>query len=140
MQDIKQKFVGTWSLVHSVEMDAQGNKRYPFGEDAMGYIMYEPTGIMSVQIFRKSRKLFASKNFVEASVDELANIPKDYLAYCGRYDVDMPNQLVRHHIEGHLFSNTVGKILERKYFFYDDKLSLKPNDGTNREILWKRIK
>jgi hypothetical protein len=29
--------------------------------------------------------------------------------------------------------------LERKYHFFDEKLSLKPLDGTNREILWQRV-
>jgi hypothetical protein len=30
-----------------------GGRRYPFGEDAVGYIMYSETGVMAVQIARR---------------------------------------------------------------------------------------
>lgn len=53
MSDIKQKIIGTWKLVHSVEIESSGNKRYPFGDDAIGYIMYDALGVMTVQICRK---------------------------------------------------------------------------------------
>jgi hypothetical protein len=47
--------------------------------------------------------------------------------------------LVRHFLEGQLHPGRHPDILEWKYTFYDDKLSLRPwDDGTDREILWKR--
>ena len=55
MEDVAQLIVGAWRLVHSVITDADGKKEYPFGEDAIGYIYYSDTGIMAVQISRKSR-------------------------------------------------------------------------------------
>ena len=129
MHEINQKIMGTWKLVYSVEMDSSGNKTYPFGEDAIGYIIYDASGKMAVQICRRERKL-----------NEPSLISKDYLAYFGNYEVDIEKQIVRHFVEGHLSSNQVGKILERKYHFYDDKMSLTPWDGTNREILWQKVR
>jgi hypothetical protein len=139
MQDIHQKIIGTWALVHSLEIDDTGEKHYPFGEDAIGYIMYDVHGRMAVQICRKNRKPFDSKNFIHASPNELSQLPKDYLAYFASFEIDTKNEIVRHLVDGHLYPNHTGTILERKYHFFEDKMSLKPWDGTNREILWKKI-
>jgi catechol 1,2-dioxygenase len=139
MFEINKIIIGTWKLVYSVEIDSSGNKIYPFGDDAIGYIMYDALGQMAVQICRKERKLFNSKIFTNAEQNELLLIPKDYLAYFGRYEIDTSKEIVRHFIAGHLFPNYVDKILERKYQFFDDKMLLKPWDGTNREILWQKV-
>lgn len=40
MEDIAQRIVGTWRLVHSIHMNADGTKEYPYGEGAIGYIHY----------------------------------------------------------------------------------------------------
>jgi catechol 1,2-dioxygenase len=139
MNKINQKFIGTWMLVYSVEIDSSEKKFYPFGEDAIGYIMYDASNKMAVQICRKERKLYGSKSFASSSPQELSLIPKDYLAYFGSYEIDTEKEIIRHFADGHLFPNNVGQALERKYHFFDNKMSLKPCDGTNREILWKKI-
>jgi len=64
---------------------------------------------------------------------------KDYLAYFGRYELDTGKGVVRHRLEGQLLPGDHPDNLERKYHFYEDKLSLKPVDGTDREILWQRV-
>jgi hypothetical protein len=124
-----QLIIGTWRLVHSVEFQPNGEKHYPFGEDAIGYMIYTDAGVMSVQISRRQH----SERAIEAS------IKGNYLAYFGRYEVDLKNETVIHFLEGQLFPGSHPDRLERKYQFYDDKLSLKPHDGTNREILWQRV-
>jgi hypothetical protein len=127
--DPRNAFLGAWRLVHSVEYGPGGEKHYPFGEDAIGYIMYNESGVMAVQITRRGRPT-AGRNPVVGK--------KDYLAYFGRYELDVQNEVVRHLLEGELFPGHV-EDLERKYHFFDGKLSLKPLDGTNREILWQRV-
>lgn len=136
---IQQKIIGTWRLVYSVEIDEAGNKSYPFGEDAIGYIMYDASGKMAVQICRKNRENFKSTGLKQADTNELSHLAKDYLAYFGRYEIDTEQELVHHFVEGCLYPNRVGKSLDRKYHFFEDKLSLKPWDGTNREILWQKV-
>ncbi len=127
--DARELIIGTWRLVHSVELQPDGRRHYPFGEDAIGYITYTDAGVMSVQISRRRR--------TKAAGD--ASIHTDYLAYFGQYEVDLQNEMVIHLLEGQLFPGSHPDRLERKYRFYDDKLSLKPHDGTNREILWERV-
>ena len=130
MEDIAKLIVGTWRLVHSIIIDADGKKEYPFGEDAIGYIYYSDTGIMAVQISRKSR----------AEVKELSGLKHDYLAYFGRYEIDPDQQVVRHFVEGQLFPGDHPAVLERKYRFDGDLMSLRPVDRTNQEILWQRVR
>jgi Lipocalin-like domain len=127
--DARELIIGTWRLVHSVELQPGGEKHYPFGEDAVGYMIYTGDGVMSVQISRRQR----SEGVSDSSIRE------DYLAYFGHYEVDLKNEMVIHFLEGQLFPGSHPGRLERKYRFYDDKLSLKPHDGTNREILWQRV-
>ena len=47
MDDITKLIVGAWRLVHSVSINSDGKKEYPYGEDAIGYISYSDTGIIA---------------------------------------------------------------------------------------------
>ena len=117
-------------MVHSVITDADGKKEYPLGEDAIGYIYYSDTGIMAVQISRKTR----------AEVKDPSQLEHDYLAYFGRYEIDTGRQVVRHFVEGQLLPGSHPPVLERKYRFDGDLMSLRPVDKPNYEILWQRVR
>ena len=130
MEDIAKLIVGAWRLVHSIIINADGKKEYPFGEDAIGYIYYSDTGVMAVQICRNSR----------AEVKDLSDFKHGYLAYFGRYEIDTEKQVVRHLVEGQLFPGDHPGVLERKYRFDGDLMSLRPVDRTNQEILWQRVR
>ncbi len=129
MENIAQRIVGTWRLVYSISINSEGKKEYPYGEDAIGYIHYSDTGIMAVQISRKSK----------SEVEDIAQLKHDYLAYFGRYQIDIEKQVIRHFVEGELFPGNHAEVLERRYRFEGDLMSLKPVDETHREILWQRI-
>jgi Lipocalin-like domain len=130
MEDVAKLIVGAWRHVHSVIINAEGKKEYPFGEDAIGYICYSDTGVMAVQISRKSR----------AELKEVSRLKHDYLAYFGRYEIDTEKQVVRHFVEGQLFPGSHPAVLERTYLFEGDLMSLRPVDNPNYEILWQRVR
>jgi catechol 1,2-dioxygenase len=130
VEDIATLIIGTWRLVHSISINPDGIKDYPYGEDAIGYIHYSDSGIMAVQISRKSRE----------SGTVVSRSKHDYVAYFGRYEIDTENQVVRHFVEGQLFPGDHPELLVRRYSFEGDLMSLKPVDGTNREILWQRVR
>jgi catechol 1,2-dioxygenase len=110
-------------------MTSDGRREYPFGENAIGYIHYSDSGIMAVQISRKSRE----------KAQDLSDLKSDYLAYFGKYEIDTERQVVRHLIEGQFLVGNHPNILERKYRFDGDLLSLRPVDADNGEILWQRV-
>ncbi len=130
MEDVTKLIVGTWRLVHQIKINPDGKTEYPYGEDAIGYIYYSDTGIMSVHISRKSR----------AEAKNISDLKHDYMAYFGRYEIDTEKQVVRHLLEGQLFPGDHTDVLERKYHFDGDLMSLKTVDDTNREILWQRVR
>jgi Lipocalin-like domain len=129
MENVAKVIIGTWRLVHSISINSKGEKEYPYGEYASGYIYYSDSGVMAVQISRESR----------SDVSDSSNLIHEYPAYFGRYEIDTEGQVVRHLLEGELFPGGHSKILERRYRFEGDLMSLKPVDGTNREILWQRV-
>jgi hypothetical protein len=138
--NVVNKIVGTWKLVHSLANDKEGNVTYPFGRDAVGYIIYSECGRMSVQICRKQRSPFSNDKLKKATAEDAMALTQDYLAYFGRYEIDEEKRIVSHSLEGALCPNFVGSTLQRQFEFYDNKMSLRPyNDGTDREILWEKL-
>ncbi|MTI30719.1 lipocalin-like domain-containing protein [Xanthovirga aplysinae] len=142
MNELSKKFIGTWRLVYSVEIDKEGNKHYPFGKDAIGSIWYDASYQMCVQICRKQRTPFSSHSFREAKANELFSLPQDYLAYFGKYKVDETKSIVHHLLQGHLCPNYMGETVDRKVIFFEDKMLLKPIEigEIKREILWQKSK
>ncbi len=130
MEDVAKLIVGTWRLVRQIKVNPDGKTEYPYGEDAVGYICYSDTGIMSVHISRKSR----------VDPKDISDLKHDYLAYFGRYEIDTKERVVRHFVEGQLFPGDHADVLVRKYHFDRDFMSLKTVDGTNLEILWQRVR
>src|SRR5208337_5040413 len=104
-EDPRKAIVGAWRLVHSVEYGPGGAPHYPFGQDAVGYIIYSESGVMAVQITRRERA---------EDVQRLPGGLSDYLAYFGRYEMDTENQLIRHFLEGQLHPGSFPDTLERK--------------------------
>jgi len=81
------------------------------GEDAQGYIMYNPDGYMSVVIARSHRATFENGDLGGGTDEELARAAATYISYCGRYELQ-PGRVL-HHVEASLFPNWVGTTQER---------------------------
>jgi catechol 1,2-dioxygenase len=128
--DPRKMIVGTWRLVHYVEFRPGGALYHPYGQDAIGCISYSDSGIMTVQMSPRTRRPVTQTP---------ASGQLDYLAYFGRYEVDAQRQVVRHLLEAQVTPGRHPDVLERKFRFYDDKLSLGPCDGPDWEILWQRM-
>jgi hypothetical protein len=124
MQNIRQAILGAWRLVHSKGIDKDGKVSYPFGADAIGYIVYSESGIMAVQISRK--------------IHRGSSIAEDYLAYFGRYEIDEEKHVIKHFLEGQLVAGRFADKEERRYELNGNRLSLKPVGNLQHEILWQR--
>lgn len=141
------KITGTWKLVSFEARAANGEIRYPSGRDATGYIMYDTTGRMAVQFMRAARPAFTSR---PATPEEKRQAFDSYTAYFANYEINEPEGIVIHHMEGNLNPNLTGTDYIRYYEFEGDKLILtptekvegkfKPKSSATLRLVWQRVK
>jgi Lipocalin-like domain len=122
--NIRDELLGVWKLVHSKSTSDDGKESFPLGSDAVGYIHYSETGVMAVQISRKNHGVEVKSS--------------DYLAYFGRYEIDQQRCVIKHFLEGQLFTGQFASLEERRYELKGNQLSLRPVGHSKHEILWER--
>jgi hypothetical protein len=143
---IAEKIIGIWKLV-SIEdhrPDAPQREYNP-----TGYIIYDATGRMAVQITRRSdRGKFASEEIRQATTEEKAAAFSSYAAYYGTYTINELAGTITHNVEGSLNPNEVGKGLVRYFKLSGNRITLIPvetNDGRPatsppvRSLTWERV-
>ena len=138
------QFVGTWRLV---SIDDKRTVRPENEFEPAGYIIYDATGHMAVQITRRGdRAKFGSDDITKFTTQEKASAFSSYAAYYGSYKVDETEGTVTHYLEGSLTPNDVGKQFVRRFKLAGDRITLSPvesNDaqGTpQRSLTWERVK
>ena len=135
--------VGTWRLISWENRGLDGEVVYPLGEDAVGYIMYNPDGYMFVAIMRSDRAKFAAEDLLSGSMEEKAYAAGTYVSYCGRYE--FRGDTVIHHVELSLFPNWVGVEQERLVEVRGDRLTVSTRPmlfgGAQRtaHLIWERV-
>ncbi|TAE86089.1 MAG: lipocalin-like domain-containing protein [Oscillatoriales cyanobacterium] len=139
----QKKVLGTWRLVSWENRDEQGKVTYPFGKDALGYIIYSADGHMCATLSEKKRPNFPGGDILTGTLEEQAKAVQTYIAYCGKYEVK-PDRVV-HLPDVSLFPNYIGTRQERFYSFKDGKLVLthapEKMDGKLQTpfIIWERV-
>jgi Lipocalin-like domain len=136
--------IGTWRLVSWENRSVvDGEVSYPLGKDAVGYIMYDADGYMSVAIMRPDRAKFAAGDLLRASVEERAQAAGTYVSYCGRYE--FRGDTVVHRVELSLFPNWIGVEQERLVEVMGERLMLSTRPillgGVQRtaHLIWERV-
>ncbi|MGL4378361.1 MAG: lipocalin-like domain-containing protein [Microcoleaceae cyanobacterium] len=138
----ENSLVGTWQLLSWENVDEEGNITYPFGEDAIGYVLYSEDGYMSTTLMTANRPNFETDDVLGGTTEERARAEKTYVAYCGEYEIK--DNKVIHHIKASLFPNWVGVDQERFFEFNDERLTLSTPliliDGKLQTayLIWKR--
>lgn len=139
-----EDLVGTWCLHTCTEMGDDGRVSYPFGEKAIGTLMYDKLGHMSVMIADVRRPPFAAADPRSGSDDEVRAAFEGCVSYWGRYAVDVPRGVVRHEVTASLFPNWTGAVLERHFTVEGRTLRLwtEPFTVANRlvtsHLVWRR--
>jgi len=108
--------VGTWRLVRFEDTDAEGKVTKAFGEKPRGYLVYDSTGHVSIQITRDApQKPFASGSDGTGTDAEVRQAYDGYVAYFGTYRVDPEKRLLTHVVEGSLRPSYTGTEQVRPY-------------------------
>ena len=135
--------VGTWRLLSWETRSVDGHISYPFGQDAVGYITYNPDGYMFVAIMRPNRAKFVTGDLLRGSTEEKAQAAESYASYCGRYEFQ--GDRVMHYVELSLFPNWIGLSQERLVELAGNRLTLSTRpillDGKQQtaHLVWERV-
>jgi hypothetical protein len=132
-------FVGAWQLVSWVVRRPDGSRHYPFGKDAVGYLLYTADGYMSAQIMDPDRQQHDpclplepvdAQTLPEA---DRARAYSTYLSYCGTYAVQ--GDTVTHQVKAGLTPSWTGSDQPRRFRFDGRHLIILVGDHT---LTWER--
>lgn len=141
----QSKFVGTWKLVSIAVLYPDGRilADPDLGPGAKGYLIYDNTGHMCVQVMNPNR--FDWRNADNATPQEAKSGVDGYGAYCGTYEIHENESVVVHHKDLDLVPNSVGTSVARHFRFEGNRLILRLL-GTSRSgqqlgftLTWERV-
>jgi hypothetical protein len=148
-KSMKDQLVGTWTLLLSDGVKADGTHVPEFGPNPSGTLMFSPNGHYSVEIMRANLPKFASNNRDKVTTDESKAVAQGTLAHFGTYSVNEADKSFNLRIEASSFPNWNGTQQKRSITaLTDDVLTYNvPNpagatapDITHVELVWRRAK
>ena len=141
----REQFVGHYRLLSVEYRSDDGEVMYPMGRRAIGRIMYDAGGNMSVQYMDAQRPLFASGDWLGGTPAEIKAAFEGLRTYFGTYDVDEGKGTVTHHLEAGSFPNWAGRDNVRFFRFFDNCLELRTTPllmggkYVTGRLVWERI-
>jgi hypothetical protein len=143
----KDLLVGTWTLLLSDGVKADGTHVAQFGPNPSGTLMFSPNGHFSLEIMRANLPKFASNNRDQSTADESKAAAQGTLAYFGTYSVNDADKSFNLRVESSSFPNFNGTQQKRAITaLTDDVLTYNvPNPATSPgithvELVWRRAK
>ncbi len=138
-KNLRETLVGTWTLVeYSInDKNKDGEKFYPMGKDAAGFLLYTPDGYMSAQMMASGRPAYVNGHIHTGTVDEMAKAAKGYMAYSGRYEVNENTNVLTHHMEVSMNPTWLGQAQERYVKIEGDTIAITA-PANNAVLVWKR--
>jgi hypothetical protein len=139
-----QNLLGPWHLSAYEGRADDGSITYPFTARPEGMLTYNPDGSMMVIIMKPDRPLFESNDFSTGSDAEVRAAYEGFLAYCGRFVLDVQAGTVTHIPDQSHFPNWIGTPLMRFAELTEGQLSLSTpptlSDGKLRKfyLIWRR--
>ena len=140
-------FVGLWKLVR-IEVRQPDGSITPdpdLGPHAVGYIFYDSTGHMGVQIMNPDRAKWKTND--QPTRDEAMTTVAGFDAYSGTYDVHESEGYVVHYTAVSLDPNGVGRDRKRKFELSGNQLRLTPpplktisGATVDETLVWERVR
>ena len=136
---IRKTLAGTWTLQEYSIKDktGSGDKFYPMGKDATGFLIYSTDGYVSAQMMAQGRPAYTSGRLHSGTTEEMAQAAKGYLAYAGRFEIDEETKTLTHYAEVSMNPTWLGKAQERQFALEGDTITITaPSNGA--VLVWKR--
>ncbi len=147
-ESLKKKIVGTWRLVGYDDPNPSDSRPV---RNPTGYIMYDASGHMAVQINRQfDRPKFKSGKATQGTPEETRAAFANYTAYFGTYTINEKEGTITHHLEGSLFPNEIGRDNVRYFDIKGNKViytvpakkdgKILPKSESHRHLTWEKVK
>ena len=140
------QLVGTWRLISRVVRLEDGTAiQEGLGTTPKGYLIYDSSGHMAVQLLRPDRPTAIDCTSSSAQSDNSPQLLNGYEAYFGTYTIDETNHTVTHHLEGALADADVGRNLMRQFQVSGEKLTIVVRTSSAKEkqirtLTWERVR
>lgn len=135
----KNSIVGTWQLT-SWQAFSDSSFNYPYGQDALGTLIYTKDGEVALTLAYNNRDTLVSDDRSKIDALSAKKAYNSYFAYTGNYSVDLKKKKVSHQIEISLLANWQGTQQIRNYQLFEDSLVLSADAvvGKYHVLQWKR--
>lgn len=131
----EQAFIGAWKLL-SIDAKAPDGSWHPSsqgaGSDAIGMIMYDDSGFMSVQIVSKNNP-YRHGDKTDTKAEHSV-----YRAYFGTFSVDPATLTVYHDRQAYMVPSKAPTRISRRYQFVDNTLILQV-PGRDLRLVWEKL-
>jgi hypothetical protein len=132
--------LGVWHLVTVEDHQPDGSIIYPYGEKALGHLIYHPDGYMSASVMASQRDLLTRQARPwELTPDEAALVLKTMGSmYSGRWELRGDSTVI-HHVDAAVVPNMIGRDEARTFELKGDMLyvwTLRPPQKTC--AVWRR--
>ena len=136
--EVRNRLIGTWKLVSTVETLKNGTTRETFGPHGQGFLMYEADGYMCANEVNPDRPKWGDTD--RPTKEEALAAGNSTFAYCGRFEIDLQKNQVIHLPEIATDPGYVGTRQIRPYHFEADKLILSDTVTDDPEVVsWKIV-
>ena len=121
---ITPDIAGTWRLVEYWDQESESQpKSYPFGEQPLGFIVYDRAGNVFVQIAKNPQpKRLSQDQLRRLDAGQLRATIEDYVSYFGTYTVDAAKGVVTHHVTADARREYTGTDQPRPFHIEGDEL------------------
>ena len=129
---LASRLVGTWQALELVDTDPAGRISHPYGEHPTGYIVYDATGHLHVQVMRTPATPPFAAGDAHGTDQEIRAAYDGYVAYFGTYEVDEGQGKVVHRVQGSLMPSYTGTDQPRPIKIVGDELVIEGSTPEGR--------
>jgi hypothetical protein len=106
-KSLKEQLVGTWTLVSSDQVRADGSKLNEFGADPKGINVFDANGRFFLMVASADNSKIASNDRSKMNSEEDGLIVES-IAYYGTYTVNEKAKFISLHLDASTFPNQIG--------------------------------
>lgn len=140
---IKQQLIGTWTLFLVDNINPDGKRTQPYGENPQGILIFDEDGNYSLQILGADRAKFVSGDKTKGTLDENKSLVLGSNSHFGKFSINASENTITFQILHAFFPNWEGTEQKRTFTLTDKEFKYTVPTTTNGagvtgEVVWKR--